>query len=252
MAFNDIVRRGPLSLTAAAALTQGQLVVLDASGYAAVAGASSVPLGFVSESAGSGALVSIEPLEGIVPLVAGIPIAKGDYVQAGTSGKLTVKTPAVAATTTLTSSGVAPTDGDTVTLGSKAYTFKTALSTGPTVANEILIGGTAAIALDNLKSAVNGSAGIGTTYSTGTVASTQFTATTNTDTTQLFVAIVLGTAGNAFASTKVAVTLSFPATTWATPGTGVNQDPAPTVFTIGQAFTAATVADESVFVASLR
>jgi hypothetical protein len=252
MAFNDIVKRGPLSLVAAAALAQGNLVVVDASGHAAVAGASSIPLGFVSESVDSGAWASVEPLEGIVKLVAGIPIAKGDYVQVGTGGKLTVKTPAVAATTTLTSDATAPSDGDTVTLGSKTYTFKTALSAGPTVADEVLIGISAAVALDNLKSAVNGTAGVGTTYSTGTVASTQFTATTNTDTTQLFVAITPGTAGNAFASTEASSHLSFPAVTWATPGTGAAQDPAPTAFTIGQALTAATAADDSIFVVSLR
>lgn len=97
---------------------------------------------------------------------------------------------------TLTSDATAPSDGDTVTLGSTVYTFKTTLSTGPTVPFEVLIGASAAIALDNLKSAVNLTAGIGTTYSTGTTIHPTVDATTNTDTTQLFVAKAVGTAGN--------------------------------------------------------
>lgn len=250
MAFNNIVRRGPLSVTAGEILTQGNLVVLDSAGDAVIAGASSVPLGIVQETTASGDRAAIEPMEGIWPVVALIPIAIGNYVQSGTGGKLTVKTPAVAATTILHSSGVAPTDGDTVTLGATTYTFVDTL-TVPAEANEVVIG-TAAVSLDNLQAAVNGAAGVGVTYSTGTVANTQYTATTNTATDQTFRAIVLGTAGNAFVSTVSAVTLTFPAVTWATPGTGVAQDGGPTAFTLGQAYTAATAADQTVYVASLR
>lgn len=102
----------------------------------------------------------------------------------------------VKATATLTSDGTAPDDGDTVRIGSQIYTFKTTLSTNPTVANEVLIGVSAAAALDNLKSAINGSAGAGSTYSTGTVAHPDIEATTNTDTTQVVVARNWGTQWN--------------------------------------------------------
>jgi hypothetical protein len=60
-----------------------------------------------------------------------------------------------------------PSNNDTVTLGSRVYTYKTAL-TG--AADEILIGANVTAHAANLKAAVNGQAGAGTTYGTGTVA----------------------------------------------------------------------------------
>lgn len=82
------------------------------------------------------------------------------------------------------------------------------------VANEVKVGADAATSLDNLKAAVNGdAAGKGVTYSYATVASTELEATTNTDTTQLFVALTAGEAGNSLASTETAAQLSFGAAT---------------------------------------
>lgn len=121
----------------------------------------------------------------------------------------------VAASGTLTSDATAPSDGDTVTIGSTVYTFKTALSTGPTVAFEVLIGASAAASLDNLKSAINLTAGIGTTYSTGTTIHPTVSATTNTDTTQLVVAKTSGTGGNSIATTEASSHLSWGASTLA-------------------------------------
>jgi len=86
----------------------------------------------------------------------------------------------------ITSDATAPANNDTVTIGGVVYTFKTTL-TG--AANEVLIGASAAAALDNLKEAVNDVGTEGTNYGTGTVANPYVTATTNTNTTQLFVAI---------------------------------------------------------------
>lgn len=107
-------------------------------------------------------------------------------------------------------------DGETITLGvggaQKIYTFRTALSS-PAQPNEVLIGASAAASLDNLKSAVNGSAGEGTTYSTGTVAHTQVTATTNTNTEQTFEAITAGTIGNTYVSTETTANGSFASAT---------------------------------------
>lgn len=109
------------------------------------------------------------------------------------------------ATTTLTVTGQ-PANNETVTVGDTTYTFKTTL-TG--AANEVLRGASAAAALDNLKSAVNATAGAGSTYGTGTVENAQVDASTNTDTTQVFDAVAIGTAGNAYVSTETLTTGSF-------------------------------------------
>lgn len=116
------------------------------------------------------------------------------------------------ATGTLTSDATAPADGDTVTIGSTVYTFKDTL-TDPAVPYEVLVGVSAATALDNLKSAINATAGAGTTYGTGTVAHPSVSATTNTDTTQVVEALAIGTAGNAIASTEASDHLSWGAAT---------------------------------------
>lgn len=116
----------------------------------------------------------------------------------------------VKATATLTSTGTAPSDGDTVTIGSTVYTFKTALTTAPaTVAYEILIGVSAAVALDNLKSAINKTSGEGTTYGTGTVAHPTVTATTNSNTEQVIEALTAGSTANAYATTETSGQLSW-------------------------------------------
>lgn len=137
------------------------------------------------------------------------------------------KDQAVKATATLTLTGVITpgkhaesvvtantiVDGSQITIGAITYTFKTALSSGPAVAYEVLIGGSDAVALDNLKLAINAGAGIGTNYSTGTVAHPDVVATDNADTTQKVVARVPGTAANSKATTSLDATLSWPDTT---------------------------------------
>ncbi len=115
----------------------------------------------------------------------------------------------VKATVTLTASDVFTAD-ETITLGNKVYTIK---DTVTTVANTVLKGASAAATLDNLKSAVNGTAGSGTTYGSATVAHTQLDATTNTDTTQLFVAKLGGTTANAYVSTETCTNAAFGAVT---------------------------------------
>lgn len=118
----------------------------------------------------------------------------------------------VRATGTLTSDATAPSDGDTVTIGSTVYTFKTTLT--PT-AFEVLIGASAAAALDNLKSAINLTAGGGTTYAAATTIHPTVRATTNTDTTQVVEAKLAGTAGNSIATTEAGTHTSWGAATLA-------------------------------------
>lgn len=102
----------------------------------------------------------------------------------------------VKATGLITSDATEPSDGDTVSIEGVTYTFKTTL-TGQ--AYEVLIGASAAAALDNLKIAINDDNGTqGVEYGVGTYAHPLVTATTNTNTTQVVEAREFGTAANRY------------------------------------------------------
>jgi hypothetical protein len=116
----------------------------------------------------------------------------------------------VAANRTLTVTGVFS-NNETVAIGGLVYTMQTVLTN---VARNVLIGASAAVSLDNLKSAVNGTAGGGTAYAAATVAHPTVEATTNTDTTQVFAARVKGVNGNALGCTEACANASFPGTTF--------------------------------------
>lgn len=115
----------------------------------------------------------------------------------------------VAASGLLTAAGT-PSDGDTVTLDNVVYTFKTTL-TG--AAFEVLINGSAANALTNLKSAVNTTGVIGTDYGLGTTKHPTTGAGVLTSTTLVFNANTVGAAGNAITTTETSSNLSFGAGT---------------------------------------
>ena len=116
------------------------------------------------------------------------------------------------ASVTLTSDATNPADGGTITLGSLTYRLKTT----PAQAYDIKIGTDAATTLDYIKAAVNASGTEGTEYYAGTLANPDVIATTNTDTTQLFVAVApKASIGNAVVSTETATHLSFGSTTFA-------------------------------------
>lgn len=147
-----------------------------------------------------------------------------DVVVKDVTGVFTRSGTIATASGTLTSDGTAPSDGDTVTVAGKTYTFKTTLSTGPTVANQVKIGSSALTAMSNLKSAINGTFGIGTIYSIGTLQHTTVKATTlTTDATPelTLVAMSVGADGNSLATTESSTHLSFGA---ATLTGGVDQD----------------------------
>lgn len=99
---------------------------------------------------------------------------------------------------TVTSDATNPDSGGTIVIGAKTYRFIDVLAQ----ANDVLIGASAAATLDNLKSAVNATAGEGTVYGMGTTANATVEATTNTDTTQLLEARTAGAAGNAIVLTE--------------------------------------------------
>jgi hypothetical protein len=88
------------------------------------------------------------------------------------SWALTGSTTGTKATGTLTLAGNAVAD-ETVTIGSKVYTWK---ATVGTTSNQVKIGTTASDSIDNLIAAINKAAGGGTTYGSNTVAHTQVVA----------------------------------------------------------------------------
>jgi hypothetical protein len=101
------------------------------------------------------------------------------------------------AANTLVSDGTAPEDGSTVTIGNKTYTFKTALTTSAT-ANQVLIAGSAANALDNLKHAIDKTGSAGTDYGSNTVEHSQVSGSTLSSTNLLVVADVAGETPNTY------------------------------------------------------
>lgn len=104
--------------------------------------------------------------------------------------------------------GTALTDGDTVTIGTRVYTFKTLLTGSP---NQVLIGAVTA-SLANLKAAVNAEAGSGVVYGSGTVANEDAVATTLTGTLALaFEAVVAGAAGNLIPKSETSSNLAWDA-----------------------------------------
>lgn len=104
----------------------------------------------------------------------------------------------VAATGTLAFNSELPHDGDTIVLGNTTYTLKTALSTEPTVPNEILIEATVTDTIDNLIAAVDDGAGESTKYSTGTISQGMVTCTKPTADTFLVTYDTVGFLGNQY------------------------------------------------------
>lgn len=97
--------------------------------------------------------------------------------------------------------GAQPAAGETVTIGTKVYTFRTTLT--PTE-GEVLRGANAAASLDNLKLAINRTdpgTNDGVNYKIA-AANPDVEATTNTDTTQLVAARYTGIWANSYATTE--------------------------------------------------
>lgn len=116
------------------------------------------------------------------------------------------------------------TDAATFTIGDITYTAVLELSetSGATaVAYQVLWVTSEAVFLDNIKLAVNASGTVGTNYSTGTYEHPQVYATTNTNTTQVFVSKTVGTSGNSIATTETLGNYSFTSTVM---GSGAGQD----------------------------
>lgn len=97
------------------------------------------------------------PIYSVVSVIAGVLALAGAGVAQGS------------ASGTITFSSTGPVTTETVTIGTRVYTLKSALSTGPAVANEVLISATPSVMAANLAAAINAGAGAGTLYSTGTL-----------------------------------------------------------------------------------
>ena len=120
------------------------------------------------------------------------------------------------------SNPVVTSDAATFTIGDITYTGVIELSeaSGATaVPYQVLWVTSEAVFLDNIKLAVNASGLAGTQYSTGTTEHPQVYATTNDNTSQVFVAKNTGTAGNSIATTETLGNYSFTSTVMAS-GTG--------------------------------
>lgn len=113
----------------------------------------------------------------------------------------------------------------TITIGTRTYTFVTELTetilgtTVGAVPDQIYYVTSVAVALDNMKAAINGSGIAGTNYSTGTTVNGDVVATTNANDSQVIQARLVGTVGNAIATTSTIVNHSWTSTVMAS-GTG--------------------------------
>lgn len=96
----------------------------------------------------------------------------------------------------------------TITIGTRTYTFVTELTetilgtTVGAVPDQIYYVTSVAVALDNMKAAINGSGIAGTNYSTGTTVNGDVVATTNANDSQVIVSRLTGTVANAIATTE--------------------------------------------------
>lgn len=100
------------------------------------------------------------------------------------------------------------TDLDTITIGATVYRYVTVLA----LAYDILIGGTASQTIANSVAAVNGAAGEGTVYGTGTDAHPDVTASTVPGD-MIATAKVAGAAGNLIATLSTSLTATWGAAT---------------------------------------
>lgn len=118
----------------------------------------------------------------------------------------------VCASGTLTSDNTNVADGDTVTIGTKVYTFKTELGT---TEGQVLIGANADASLLNLIRAINHSGTPGTDYHCAAAHPTVSAATSVTSHAFAVTAKADGADGNAIATTETSAHLSWGAATLA-------------------------------------
>jgi hypothetical protein len=116
----------------------------------------------------------------------------------------------------LTVSGTGPQKNDTVTIGSTVYTF---VVSPAVAAYQVSIGGSATATLTNLVAAINGTAGAGSAYGSGTLTNTQVSASAVVGSATTITAIIGGsggsnaTRGNNLAASTTSANLSWDSAT---------------------------------------
>lgn len=165
-----------------------------------------------------------------------------DVINVGTD----ITVPACASATSVLTFASQPNNGDTVTTGTKTYTFETVLTN---VDGNVLIGASASASIDNLIAAITLGAGSGAVYAAATTANTFVTASAGAGDTMDTTALLGGTQGNLIATTESTATvrMSWTGTTLAG-GTGdavilaLAEVPSQTTVAIGAVTTLGTVA----------
>lgn len=149
---------------------------------------------------------------GVGTLTQSGPATTGDQILVG-NRTYTYRTAltGVKATSTLTNA-TSFTDGETFTIDGRTYTMKTSLAKG----NDIAIGVSVAVSLDNIKQAINqgdsvyptapSNEGSGTTWHADTVRHHSVVATTNGATTQVIQAKEYGTLPNSYVTSETCAT----------------------------------------------
>lgn len=113
-----------------------------------------------------------------------------------------------ASTGTITEDGTNPADGDTITIGTRVYTFKTALSGGAGFGYEVKIDATAALTLDRLIKAINATGIAGTDYSAQTEKNMEVSAGARSGTSTTISSLLGGAAGDSIAMSTTSAHLS--------------------------------------------
>jgi hypothetical protein len=116
----------------------------------------------------------------------------------------------VAATGSLDATGGNFAAGETVTTGTKTYTFTSPLGSND---GDVLLGATASDSLDNLIAAINLAAGSGTLYAAATTANGFVSAAAGAGDTMDVTALVAGSGGNVIATTVISTNVVWGAAT---------------------------------------
>jgi hypothetical protein len=146
--------------------------------------------------------------EATLTISGGSVVANSTVTLQGVIYKIVAALTEVFAAQTLTGDGTVVSNGDTVTIGTKVYTFQTTLTNVD--GNVHIVSANASATLTNLFHAINNSGGVsGTDYAAATVANTQVVATNPTGTTVVLTAKLSGTAANSIATTEASTHLAF-------------------------------------------